>query len=65
MKVRENQNQFSCIAYNFFGFDTLFLIKRIRPWVWGSKDVNIGGTGVTNIKFVNIGTQVKFMNMMK
>ena len=65
MKVRENQNQFSCIAYKFFGFDTLFLIKGIRPSAWGSKDANIGGTGVTNIKFANIGTQVKFINMMK
>ena len=27
MKVRENQNQFSCIELNFIGFDMFFLIK--------------------------------------
>ena len=30
MKVRENQNQFFCIAHNFFGFDMFFLLKGIR-----------------------------------
>ena len=51
MKVRENQNQFSCIAHNFFGLGMFFLIKGIRFSVWGTKDVNIGGTGLTNINF--------------
>ena len=27
MKVRENQNQFSCIVHNFLGFDMFFLLK--------------------------------------
>ena len=30
MKVRENQNQFSCISHNFFGFDMFFIIKGVR-----------------------------------
>ena len=65
MKVRENQNQFSCIAHNFFGFDMLFLIKEIRLSVWGTKDVNIGGTELTNINFASLGSQVKFIDTMK
>ena len=65
MKVRENQNQFSCIAHNFSGFDMFFLIKGIRLSVWGTKDLNIGGTGLTNIKFASIGTQVKLIDMIK
>ena len=65
MKVRENQNQFSCIAHNFFRFDMFFLIKGIRISVWGTEDVNIGGTGLTNINFPSIGTQVKFIDMVK
>ena len=65
MKVRENQSQFTCIAYNFFGFDMLFLIKGTRLSVLGTKDVNIGGTGLTNINFASISTQVKFIDTMK
>ena len=29
MKVRENQNQFTCVVHNFFGFNMFFLIKGI------------------------------------
>ena len=65
MKVRENQNQFSCIAHNFFRFDRFFLIKRIRLSVWGRNDVSIGGTGLTKINFASIGSQVKSIDTMK
>ena len=58
MKVRENQSQFSCTAHNFFGFDMFFLIKGIRLSVWGTKDINIGRTGLTNINFASIHSQV-------
>ena len=56
MKVTENQNQVTCIVHNFFGFHLS---------VWGTKDVNIGGTGLTNINFASISTQVKFIDTMK
>ena len=65
MKERENQNQFFCIAHNFFGFDRFFLIKGIRLSVWGTKYVNIGRTGLTNINFASIGTQLKSIDTMK
>ena len=65
LKVRENQNQFTCIAHNFFGFDMFILIKGIRLSIWGTKDVNIGETGLTNINFASISTQVKFIDTMK
>ena len=42
-----------------------FLIKGIRFSVWGTKDVSIGGTGLTNINFASISTQVKFIDTMK
>ena len=42
-----------------------FLIKGIRLSVWGTKDLNIGGTGLTNIKFASIGTQVKLIDTIK
>ena len=65
MKVRENQNQFSCIAHNFFGFDLFFLFKGIQLSVWRTKDLNIGGSRLTNINFANLGSQVKFIDTMK
>ena len=53
MNVRENQTQFSCITHNFFGFNVIFLLKGIRLLVWGTKDVNIGGSGLTNIIYAS------------
>ena len=61
VKVRENQNEFSCIAHNFFEF----LIKGIRISVWETKDINIGRTGLTNINFASISSQVKFIDTIK
>ena len=41
------------------------LIKGIRLSVWATKDVNIGGTGLTNIDFASITNQLKFIDTMK
>ena len=65
MKVRENQNQLSCIAHIFFGFGMFLLIKGIKLSVWGTKDINIGGTGLTNINFPYISSQGKFVDTIK
>ena len=40
------------------------LIKGTRLSVWETKDINIGGTGLTNINFESIG-QVKFIDTKK
>ena len=65
MKVSENKYQFSCKTHNFFGFDMFFLVKGIRLSVWGTKDINIGESGLTNINFAINYSQVKFINTMK
>ena len=65
MKVRENQFQFFCITHSFFGFDMLFLIKEIRLSFWGTKDINVGGSGLMSINFAIIGLQVKFIDTLK
>ena len=41
-----------------------FLRKGIRLSVWGMKDLNIRGSGLTNINFASLGSQVKFINTM-
>ena len=63
-KVRENNDNISCIAHNFFGFDMYFLIKGIQVSVWRTKDINIGGSGLTSINYANFG-QMKFIDTMK
>ena len=40
-----------------------FLIKGIRRSVWRTKDINIGGTGLTNI--ASISSQAKFIDTIK
>ena len=41
-----------------------FLLKRIRLLVWETKDINMGGTNLTNINYSTIGN-VKFIDTMK
>ena len=63
-KVRENKNTLSCVVHNLFGFDIYFLIKGIRLLVSETKDVNIGGTGLTNINY-GLLLDMKLIDTMK
>ena len=66
MKRRENsQMQFSCIAHNFFGFDMFFLLKGIRLSLWQTQDLNITGSGLSNINFASLSSRVKPIDTMK
>lgn len=65
MRVRENQNHFSCISHRFFGFDLYFLLKEIRVSVWGTNNINIDRIWLTNINFGGIGKKVKFIDTIK
>ena len=64
-KVRENKTEFSCIVHNFFGFDMYFFIRGYRATTWNSKNLNIGGTGLTRINFANINNTHKFIDALK
>ena len=44
---------------------TFTILKGIRLSVWETKDLNIGGNNITRINFVNVGTQVKFIDTLK
>ena len=48
-------------AHNFFGFG-MFLLKGFQATAWGTKDINLGGTNLTNIDFANIGSETKFID---
>ena len=64
LKVREYKGIISCIAHNFFGFDIYFFLKAIRLSAWKTKDINIGGTGLTSVRFASID-QLKLIDIMK
>ena len=52
-RVRENKTGFVVFAHNFFGFDMFFLLKGFQVTAWGTKDINLGRTNLTNINFAN------------
>ena len=41
----------------------LFLVKGTRLSVWGTKDVNSGGTGLTNVNFASIDAQASLRQL--
>ena len=64
-KIRENHNLILVFAHNLFSFDFFFVVKGIRLCVWRTKQLNIGGTNLTNVKYANIGNQVNFIDSIK
>ena len=50
---------------NFSDFGMFFLLKGFRATAWNTKNVNIGGTNLTNINFANIGGETKFIDTLK
>ena len=64
-KLRETQNLIPVFTHNLFSFDFFFVVKGIRLCVWRTKQLNIGGTCLTNVQYANIGSQVKFIDTMK
>ena len=65
LKVRENRDKISVIAYNLFRFDLLFFIKRMRAGSWRTRDISIGGRNPTDINFANIGNLIAFIDAIK
>ena len=64
-KVKENKNQMSVIAQNFFGFDFFFFLKGLTLGLWRTKNISMGGINLVNINFANIANQVKFIDTFK
>ena len=64
-KIRENHNLILVFAHNLFSFNFFFVLKGTRLCVWRTKQLNIGGTNLTNVQYAYIGNQVKFFDTMK
>ena len=52
-------------AHNQFRFDFFLFLKGIRPSVWETSDISIGGRNLTNVNFAIIRNQVKFIDTVK
>lgn len=63
-KVRENYFRIPVIAHNLFRFD-FFLLKGLRSGVWKTRDIFITGKNPTDINFVSISNQVRFLDTIK
>ena len=64
-RVRENKTEFAIFAHNFCSFDLFFLFKGFQTTAWNTKDINIGGTNLTNVNFANIASETKFIDTLK
>ena len=64
-KLKKNQRTIPVIAHNLFSFDFFFVVKGIRLCVWRTKNIVIGSSNLTNVQYVNIGAQVKFIDTIK
>ena len=66
MKKSENYFTISVLAHNQFSrFDFFFFKKRIKPSIWETKQISIGGKNATAINFANIKNQVQFIDTTK
>ena len=60
-KCRENYFTIPVIAHNQFRFDFFFYLKGIRPSIWETKEISIGGKNPTSINYAIIRNQVQFL----
>ena len=63
-QTRENYYITPVFSHNQFRFDFLFL-KGIRPSIWETSGINIGGSNPTNVNFVLIKNQMRFIDTVK
>ena len=64
-KVKENYFTIPVFVHNQFRFDVFFFLKGIKPSVWETKQISIGGKNATSINFAIIKNQVQFIDTTK
>ena len=53
------------IPHNQFRFDFFLFLKGLKPTVWETKDINIGGKNPTDVNFAIIQNQIRFIDTVK
>ena len=56
-KCRENYYIIPAMAHNQFRFDFFLFLKGIRPSVWETADISIGGKNLTDVNLAIIKNQ--------
>ena len=64
-RCKENYYTIIVLAHNQFRFDFFLFLKGFRPTVWETTDISIGGKNPSNVNFVIIKNQVKFIDAVK
>ena len=64
-RVRENYYTIPVFAHNQFRFDFSLFLKGLRPSVWETAGIDIGGKNPTDVIFVIIRNQVRFIDTVK
>lgn len=62
---RENYYTIPVLAHNQFRFDLFLFLKGIRPSVWETTEIAIGGRNPTDVNFAIIRNQVRFIDTVK
>ena len=52
-------------AHNQFRFDFFLFLKGLRPSVWETTEIAIGGKNPTDVNFAIIRNQVRFIDTVK
>ena len=64
-KCKENYYTIPVMAHNQFRFDFFLFLKGIRPSVWETSDISIGGRNPTDANFAIIKNQVRVIDTVK
>ena len=62
---KENYFTIPVLAHNQFRFDFFLFLKGIRPSVWETSYIAIGGRNPTDVNFAIIRNQVRFIDTVK
>ena len=46
-------------------FDAFYVIKGFRAPAWKTKNITMAGNNITNLNFMSIGSEVKFIDSLK
>ena len=65
LQTRENYYTIPVFAHNQFRFDFFLFLKGIRPRVWETPGIEIGGKNPTSVNFAIIRNQVRFIDTVK
>ena len=63
--VEKSTPEIPFVAHNFFGFDLFYHMKAYIASAWCSKELNIGGTNLTQANYGNISGKVRLIDSFK